>query len=119
MKIFALALALVLPASAPGAVTGALNSAVNAMLEAAGTGNTQATKVVPILTVAGGQAGFAQIVGSQAAVKHTTAVVQVSTSSGVTIVALVPVSRIDTQTGTFTRENGVGVDALVNYNERI
>ncbi len=119
MKIFALALALALPVTAQGAVTGALNSAVNAVLDAAGSANTQTTKVVPIVTAAGAQAGFAQIVGTQRAVEHTTAVVEVSAPSSVSIIALIPVSRIDAQAGTFNREYGVGIDALVNYNGKV
>jgi hypothetical protein len=116
MKIPALVLALTaLPASAANGTTAALDSAVNAMLDAAGSGNHQATKVVPIETAQGGADGFAQIVGPGSEVRRTTAVIEITAPSAFQISVLVPVSTFDASAGTFHRVYGVGVDALVNY----
>ena len=116
MKIIALALALA-TLTTQSQVTGALNTAVNAMLDAAGSGNRQATKVVPIVTEGGGNAGFAQIVGSGSAVSRTNAVVEIARPApgAGAISALIPVSAVDTAGGTFHRVYGVGIDALINY----
>lgn len=115
MKI--LAIAMVLAAFAPAApgVQEALNTAANTVFAAAGSSNRQATKVVPVVRPGGGNGGFAQIVGSSQAVKATTAVMEITTTTAWSITALIPVSRIDSSSGSFHREYGVAVDALVNY----
>lgn len=116
IKITALVLALTaLPASAANGTTAALDSAVNAMLDSAGSGNRQATKVVPIETAQGAADGFAQVVGPGSDVRRTTAVVEITAPSAFQISAFVPISSFDASAGTFHRVYGVGVDALVNY----
>lgn len=116
MKLIAIVLALATFAP-QSQVTGALNTAVNAMLDAAGSGNHQATKVVPIVTEGGGDAGFAQIVGSGSAVSRTNAVVEIARPApgAGAISVLVPVSSVDTNGGTLHRVYGVGIDALIGY----
>ena len=117
MKAFALVLALLMPAAAAvNPYTQSLNTAVNAMLDAAQAGNHQATKVVPIVTLGGGSAGFAQVTGSGYAVSRTIAVVEIRASGGTgQVTLLVPAASIARDSGTFVREYGVGVDALVGY----
>lgn len=96
-----------------------LDQAVNAVLSAAGVPNRDATRVVPVVTSGGAQAGYAQIVGPQARVAATRAVVKISTSApnGWTFDTLVPVSVVKRGSGAMHREYGVAVDALVRGGE--
>ncbi len=93
-----------------------LDQAVNALMSAAGVSNHDASRVVPIVVAGGATAGFAQIVGPQARVAATRAVVKISTTSpnGWTIDALVPVTTISRTSGSMHRQYGVAVDAIVN-----
>jgi hypothetical protein len=115
-------LAVALAASAAGIATAQqseilapLDQAVNAVLSAAGVPNRDATRVVPVVAAGGATAGYVQIVGPQARVAATRAVVKVSTTApnGWTIDTLVPVSAVSRSGGTMHRVYGVGVDALV------
>lgn len=96
-----------------------LNAAVNAMLSAAGVPNRDAARVVPLVSTGGATRGYAQIVGPQALLAATRAVVRVSTTApnGWTIDALVPVSVVGRTSGEMHRVYGVAVDALVNEGE--
>jgi len=96
-----------------------LNSAVDAMFSAAGVPNRDAARVVPIVAAGGATVGYAQIVGPQARVAATRAVVRISTTApnGWTIHALVPVSTVGRASGAMHRVYGVAVDALVNGGE--
>ena len=115
MKVLAVAFAMVALATAPSSVPAALNAAANAVFDAAGAPNRETSKVVRIVAPGGGNRGFAQISGSAAAVKATTAVVEISTSTAWTITAFIPVARLDSSTETFQREYGVSVDALIDH----
>lgn len=92
-----------------------LDQAVNTMLSAAGVPNHDASRVVPVVSTGGIASGYAQIVGSQARVAATRAVVKISTAApnGWTITTLVPVSVVSRSNGTMHRVYGVAVDALV------
>lgn len=96
-----------------------LNAAVDAMLSAAGAANRDAARVVPIVAAGGATVGYAQVVGPQARVAATRAVVRISTTApnGWTIDALVPVSTVSRASGAMHRVYGVAVDALVNGGE--
>lgn len=93
-----------------------LDQAVNAMLSAAMVPNREATRVVPVESTGGAVTGYAQIVGAQARVAATRAVIEISTTSpnGWTIDALVPVTSVSRTSGAMRRQYGVAVDALVN-----
>lgn len=93
-----------------------LDQAVNAMLSAAGVPNRDATRVVPVESAGGAVDGYAQIVGPQARVAATRAVLRITTTSpnGWTIQALVPVTSVSRASGTLHRAYGVAIDALVN-----
>ncbi len=93
-----------------------LNTGVNALLQAAGAGNSGASKVVPIVGQGGGVAGYAQIVGAPNAVNATKAVVQLQTQYGGawSITALVPVTSVKRSSGAMHRTSGVAVDAVIN-----
>ena len=105
--------------AAPGELLAPLDQAVNAVLSAAGVPNRDATRVVPIVTSGGAAAGYAQIVGPQAKVAATRAVVKISTTAanGWTFDTLVPVSTVSRSSGAMRREYGVAVDALVRAGE--
>lgn len=94
----------------------ALNTGVNAMLQAAGVGNSGATRVVPIVTPGGIVTGYAQIAGTQSAVNAAKAVVQLHTDYGGawSISALVPVTNVTRTSGAMHRASGVAIDAVIN-----
>lgn len=93
-----------------------LDQAVNAMFAAAGVPNREASRVVPIESAGGVVAGYAQIVGPQARVAATRAVVRISTASpnGWRIDALIPVTSVSRASAALHRQYGVAVDAIVN-----
>jgi hypothetical protein len=95
---------------------GALNTGVNTLLQAAGVGNSTASRVVPIETPGGIVTGYAQIVGAQKAVNATKAVVQLHTDYGGawSISALVPVTSVTRTAGTMHRAYGVAIGAVIN-----
>lgn len=112
-----------LPATAGGylvtAIAKPLNGFINSLMDAKGVGNREGTKVVPILTLGSGTyLGAAQIVGPQAAVNHTQAVVSFRGSfagDAWNASALVPVSSLNVAgSGSIARVYNVGVDAVVN-----
>jgi len=124
MKIVVLAVALAACAAGfasaqQSEILAPLDQAVNAVLSAAGVPNRDATRVVPIVTAGGAQAGYAQIVGPKAEVTATRAVVKISTTApnGWTFDTLVPVSVVKRGSGQMHREYGVAVDALVREGE--
>jgi hypothetical protein len=121
MKVFVLALVLAgvaatFAAAQQSELLAPLDQAVNAMLQAAGAPNHDVTRVVPVVRTGGVTAGYAQIVGTHAAVARTRAVLEISTDvpSGWNIDALIPVTTIDRTGGAIHRSYGVGVDAIVN-----
>jgi len=105
--------------AAQGELLEPLDQGVNAMLTAAGVPNRDATRVVPVVTSGGASAGYAQIIGPQAKVAATRAVVRISatTANGWTFETLVPVRSVNRSSGAMSREYGVAVDALVHGGE--
>ena len=93
-----------------------LNTGVNALLQAAGTGNSGASRVVPVETQSGAPAGYAQVVGSPDGVNATKAVVELQTQFGGSwsIDALVPVTSVKPGSSAIHRARGVAVDAVIN-----
>lgn len=121
MKIVILAVALVaftagFVAAQQREILQPLDQAVNAMFTAAGAPNRGVSRVVPIESAGGAVAGYAQIVGPQARLAATRAVVRISTASpnGWRIDALIPVTSVNRANGALHREYGVAVDAIVN-----
>lgn len=112
----------IIPAAAGGyivtAIARPLNGFINSLMDGKGVGNRDATKVVPILTLGSGTyIGAAQVVGSQAAVNHTQAVVSFRGSfagDAWNASALVPVSSLNVGSGSIARVYDVGVDAVIN-----
>jgi hypothetical protein len=104
-------------ARAANPLLGPLNDAANALFSAAGAANRQTTAVVPIVTSAGLQNGYAQIEGAPSNVRRVRAVVEVRSPSGGgwSITALVPVSTVSARSAAIHRVYGVATDALVNY----
>lgn len=120
MKTIVLSVALAACAAAAAAaqqseILAPLDRAVNAVLSAAGVSNREATRVVPVVGTGGATGQYAQIVGTQARVGSTRAVVKVSTiaPNGWTIDTYVPVSIVSRSGGAMHRVYGVAVDALV------
>ncbi len=121
MKIAVLTIALAafaagFAAAGQAEILAPLDQAVNAMLTAAGVPNHDSSRVVPVVGSGGVTTGYAQIVGPQARVAATRAVVKISSAApnGWTIETLVPVSAVGRGTGAMHREYGVAVDALVS-----
>ena len=124
MKTVVLAVALAacaagLAAAQQSEILSPIKTAVDAMLSAAGAANRDAARVVPIVAAGGATVGYAQVVGPQARVAATRAIVRISTTApnGWTIDALVPVSTVGRASGALHRVYGVAVDALVNGGE--
>lgn len=124
MKMFALAAVLAaltagFAAAAQAETLAPVDQAVNAMLTAAGVANREASRVVPIVSAGGATTGYAQVVGPQARVASTRAVVMISSTSpnGWRIDTLVPVRVVSRTGGAMHREYGVAVDALVHGGE--
>lgn len=100
------------------AIARPLNGFINSMLEGKGVANRDATKVVPILTLGSGTyIGAAQIVGTEAAVNRTQAVVSFRgafASDSWNASALIPVNNLNVSGSGVNRVYNVGVDAVIN-----
>ncbi len=98
---------------------GPLNDFVNTILNNRGVSVTQLTKVVPILTIGIGQAGFigaAQVSGPKSAVEKVQAVGQLEGdfSQVFRVKALVPLDSLNPITDGIRRVPGVGVTAIID-----
>lgn len=94
-----------------------INDAVNKLTANQNAGTTEATKVVPILSLgSGGYLGAAQVIGTKANVDKTKAVVQVEDNvlfgRSLRVKALVPVGS--KTTSNIKRIYGVGVSAIID-----
>lgn len=91
-----------------------LNNAINSLTNKYGVGTTDATKVVPIITVGNGsRAGAAQVSGPQAKVEQCKAALLIEqTILGVRAKVLLPVDSLDYKN--VKRIQGVGVSASLD-----
>ena len=96
--------------------SGQLNSFINSLMAKNGVSSEYATKVVPIITMGDGSyAGAAQVIGPQALVDQTKAVLQVEAEfSGSTfrVNGLIPINSKSITS--FSRVQGVGVSAQID-----
>jgi hypothetical protein len=95
-----------------------INKAINGIMGQKNLQVTQATKVVPILSLGdSGYIGAVQVAGPKLQVEKVKAVVQLegrfSAIGGIRLRALVPVSSKNTSS--IRRVNGVGVSAIVDF----
>ncbi len=98
---------------------GPLNDFVNTILNNKGVAVREQTKVVPILTIGIGQAGFigaAQVSGPKSAVEKVQAVGQLEGdfSQVFRVKALVPLDSLNPITDGIRRVPGVGVTAIID-----
>ncbi len=96
-----------------------INDAINTLLGQRNAKTTQATKVVPILSIGdSGYLGAVQVTGPERLVKKVEAVAQIEgrfkVIGGVRLRALVPVSTKTPHKG-LDRVEGVGVSAIVDF----
>ena len=96
-----------------------INNAINTLTGQKNVSVTQATKVVPILSIGdGGHIGAAQVAGPERLVEQVEAVAQLEgrfrAIGGVRLRALVPISTKTPQRG-LDRVEGVGVSAIVDF----
>ena len=96
--------------------SGQLNGFINSLMAKNGVSSEYATKVVPIITMGDGSyAGAAQVIGPQALVDQTKAVLQVEAEfSGSTfrVKGLIPINSKSITS--FSRVQGVGVSAQID-----
>jgi hypothetical protein len=92
-----------------------LNSAINTVTAKYGVSSTDATKVVPIISVGdGSRAGAAQVSGPQSKVDQVKAALIIEqTLLGVRVKVLLPVDSVDYKN--VNRVQGVGVSASLDY----
>jgi len=93
-----------------------INSFINTLMVKHGAGTDYATKVVPILTVGtGGYIGAAQVIGPEDLVKKTQAIIQVEGdfNGQIRVKGLIPIDNKNPVN--FSRVNGVGVSAIVDF----
>ena len=98
------------------ASAGAINNAINAVTAKYGVSTTDATKVVPIISVGdGSRAGAAQVSGPQAKVDQVKAALIIEqTILGIRAKVLIPVDKVDYKN--VNRVQGVGVSASLDVN---
>jgi hypothetical protein len=98
-------------------IAGPLNTFINHLMLAEHVPNTEATKVVPILTIGSATyVGAAQVSGSASAISRVQAVgsLEIDWNGGVWRgSALIPIDSLNPLKG-FKRVYGVGVDAVIN-----
>lgn len=93
----------------------AINDAINKITIKYGVGTTDATKVVPIITVgSGSRAGAAQVSGPQDKVEQCKAALQIEQNilGGIRVKCLIPIDRLSTEN--IQRVQGVGVCAQID-----
>ena len=94
---------------------GSINSAINAITAKYGVSSTDATKVVPIITVGDGtRAGAAQVSGPQAKVDQCKAALLIEQTilGGIKAKVLIPIDKLSTSD--INRVQGVGVCASID-----
>ena len=93
---------------------GPLNDAINKVTAKYGVSTTDATKVVPIISVGdGSRAGAAQVSGPQAKIDQCKAALEIEqTILGVRAIILIPVDSVDYKN--VNRVQGVGVSAQLD-----
>lgn len=96
-----------------------INNAINQLTGQKNASSTQATKVVPILSIGdGGHIGAAQVAGPERLVDKVEAVAQLEgrfrAIGGVRLRALVPINTKTPQKG-LARVEGVGVSAIIDF----
>ena len=98
------------------ATAGPLNDGINAVTAKYGVSTTDATKVVPIISVGdGSRAGAAQVSGPQAKVDQVKAALIIEqTILGIRAKVLIPVDKVDYKN--VNRVQGVGVSASLDVN---
>ena len=98
------------------ATAGPLNDGINAVTAKYGVSSTDATKVVPIISVGdGSRAGAAQVSGPQAKVDQVKAALIIEqTILGIRAKVLIPVDKVDYKN--VNRVQGVGVSASLDVN---
>ncbi len=96
------------------ATAGPLNDGINAVTAKYGVSTTDATKVVPIISVGdGSRAGAAQVSGPQSKVDQVKAALIIEqTIIGIRAKILIPVDRVDYKN--VNRVQGVGVSASLD-----
>lgn len=93
----------------------AINKAINKVTMKYGVGTTDATKVVPIITVGdGSRAGAAQVAGPQDKIDQCKAALEIEQSilGGIKVKCLIPIDRLSTEN--VQRVQGVGVCAQID-----
>lgn len=93
----------------------AINDAINKITFKYGVGTTDATKVVPIITVgSGSRAGAAQVSGPQDKIDQCKAALQIEQNilGGIRVKCLIPIDRLSTEN--IQRVQGVGVCAQID-----
>ena len=98
------------------ATAGPLNDGINAVTAKYGVSTTDATKVVPIISVGdGSRAGAAQVSGPHAKVDQVKAALIIEqTILGIRAKVLIPVDKVDYKN--VNRIQGVGVSASLDVN---
>ena len=98
------------------ATAGPLNDGINTVTAKYGVSTTDATKVVPIISVGdGSRAGAAQVSGPQSKVDQVKAALIIEqTIIGIRAKILIPVDRVDYKN--VNRVQGVGVSASLDVN---
>jgi hypothetical protein len=95
-----------------------LNDGINKLTDSAGASTTEATKVVPIVSVGqGGYVGAAQVSGDQYHVDQVQAVGMLEgglNGKQFRLKALVPISTTEPGKGALSRVKGVGVSAIID-----
>ena len=95
------------------ATAGPLNDGINTVTAKYGVSTTDATKVVPIISVGdGSRAGAAQVSGPQSKVDQVKAALIIETIIGIRAKILIPVDRVDYKN--VNRVQGVGVSASLD-----
>ena len=101
--------------AAVSASAGSINSAINTITAKYGVSSTDATKVVPVITVGDGtRAGAAQVSGPQAKVDQCKAALLIEQTilGGIKAKVLIPIDKLSTSD--INRVQGVGVCASID-----
>lgn len=93
-----------------------LNSFINSIMMKEGAGTNYATKVVPIVSIAGsGYIGAAQVIGDADQVEQVEAVGQIEASMNSSLFRIKGLIPINSKNPTnFSRVQGVGVSAVID-----
>lgn len=94
---------------------GVINTAINKITDKYGVSSTDATKVVPIITVGdGSRAGAAQVSGPQGKIDQCKAALEIEQTilGGIKVKCLIPVDKLSTEN--VNRVQGVGMCAQID-----